>query len=89
MYCTRGDPSTEDSRGADVVVLVLDVQPRALLQPSDAARDAAVHHADHVAHRDGAEQRRSNLRAVPYEATSGWSSKASEAELKGVAVCRD
>ena len=25
----------------------------------------------------------------PYEATSGWSSKASEAELKGIAVCRD
>eukprot|EP00982_Pelagococcus_subviridis_P017757 31563-Pelagococcus_subviridis.AAC.2 len=30
------------------------------------------------------------LRAVPsFKATSGWSSKASEAELKGVAVCRD
>jgi len=29
------------------------------------------------------------LRAVPYERTSGWSSKASEAELKGVEVCRD
>ena len=24
------------------------------------------------------------MRAVPYERTSGWSSKASEAELKGV-----
>jgi hypothetical protein len=24
------------------------------------------------------------LRAIPYERTSGWSSKASEAELKGV-----
>ena len=30
------------------------------------------------------------LRVVPsFKATSGWSSKASEAELKGVAVCRD
>jgi hypothetical protein len=29
------------------------------------------------------------LRVVLYERTSGWSSKASEAELKGVEVCRD
>ena len=30
------------------------------------------------------------LRVVPsFKATSGWSSKASEAELKGIAVCRD
>jgi hypothetical protein len=30
------------------------------------------------------------LRAIPYEAMmSGWSSKASEAESKGVEVCRD
>eukprot|EP00982_Pelagococcus_subviridis_P016696 31494-Pelagococcus_subviridis.AAC.13 len=35
----------------------------------------------------GAAQRA--LRVVPYKATSGWSSKASEAESKGVAVCRD
>jgi hypothetical protein len=26
------------------------------------------------------------LRVVPYERTSGWSSKTSEAEMKGVAV---
>jgi hypothetical protein len=29
------------------------------------------------------------LRVVPYERTSGRSSMASEAELKGVEVCRD
>ena len=34
---------------------------------------------------------RIDLRVIncPYERTSGWSSKASEAELKGNAVCRD
>ena len=36
-------------------------------------------------------ERRDELtRAVPsFKATSGWSSKASEAELKGIEVCRD
>ena len=52
-------------------------------------RDAEAVQTQKMGRETADERRGRRLRCVPYERASGWSSKASEAELKGVEVCRD
>jgi hypothetical protein len=54
-----------------------------LVPVPDPAEDSDVNALD-VLRRVREERREDELGVVPYEATSGWISKASEAELKGV-----